>query len=329
LAKTGTAASDQSDFCMGCHREGGAAAITAGNDFDVNHTSTNPFGETTNIRTNQYDAQQKDFTVNGGGLAIYEAFDTVESGDPDGDGNRENHHAVRGARYTTSILGINGLLDTALTLWDGVTNLDDDVQMNCADCHSVAFSAHGGNNEYMLQTAASENPSAEHTDPKLDSTNSYVCLKCHVEAVGNYGAGGNANHTTNDVNIYHSSDAATPADRYGNNGHATGIACLVCHDGNVGFGGIHGFSDATYGAGQGGSGEGTYNKRRFLPGSGLAYYDPSDTVTGKAAWEMSTGTSYQQCYTLGMGQETTITACTQHSMGTDQSFRNIQRTVDY
>jgi hypothetical protein len=317
-AKTGTAASDQSNFCMGCHRAGGAAAITAGNDFDVNHTSTNPFGETTNIRTNQYDDVQKSFSAS---LAVYEAFDTVESGDPDADGNRENHHAVRGARYSTSFLGIGGFLDTALTLWDGV-NLDDDVQMNCADCHSVAFSAHGGNNEYMLQTAASENPAAEHAN-----TSEYVCSKCHLEAGCYYGCG-NSNHTTTESNMYYSADLDGTA-RAGANKHITGIACLNCHDGNVGFGGIHGFPDATWEAGEVGTGGGgTYNKRRFMPGSAIIGYDPSAANTsGDADWVMAVPDN--ECYTLK--SSTAITSCTQHGMNSQsENFRNIPtRPVDY
>jgi hypothetical protein len=318
---------DLVDFCFGCHRAGGSAAIIAANGFDVNHTSTNPFGETTNIRTNQYDQVQKNFTADGGGLAVYESFDTAESGEPDGDGNRESHHAVRGARYTTSILGTNGFLDTTLVLWDSST-LDDDSVMFCTDCHSVAFSAHGGNNEYMLQawnsgtTTPIENPTAVHSD-----YTEYVCSKCHDEATGNYASGGNSNHTSKESNMVHTAGQIGPANRLNGEGHITGIACLNCHDGNVGFGGIHGFSDAQYTAGEGGSGQGTYNKRRFLPGSGLAYYDPSDTTNGDAAWEMTPGSSDNQCYTLGTG--TSISECTHHDKGTGLDFRNIQRNVDY
>ena len=104
----------------------------------------------------------------------------------------------------------------------------------------------------------------------------------------------------------------------------TGIACLNCHDGAIGFGGIHGFTDATYTAG--GSG-GTYNKRRFMPGSGLRYYDPnSGAAGGDADW--STASAANKCYTLSA--ETSMSSCTKHSGGTNMNKRNVPtRPVDY
>jgi hypothetical protein len=149
-----------------------------------------------------------------------------------------------------------------------------------------------------------------------------------VETGCYYGCG-NANHSQNEANFNHTAneDGAARIDR--NDGHMTGIACLNCHDGNIGFGGIHGFSDATYTAGEFGvGGGGTYNKRRFLPGSALFGYDPSAANnSGDADWVMATPDN--ECYTIK--SSTAITDCTQHGMNSqDQSFRNIPtRPVDY
>jgi hypothetical protein len=307
------------DFCFGCHRSGGANAIIPGNGFDVNHTTANPFAETTNLRTNQYDEVTKSFSIDGGGLAVYEAFDP---GTGPGVNSPDSHHAVRGPRYTGTILRTNGFLSATVTLWDGTTGVDDNSTMFCTDCHSVAFSAHGGNNEYMLQTNTVENPAGEHTDPGVDLANSYVCFKCHI---GPYSS--DATHTGNGNNYVHSANLDGTA-RLNNEGHMSGIACLNCHDGNVGFGGIHGFSDATFTAGEGGSGGGTYNKRRFLPGSANAYYDPSDAnAGGDADWQIAPGSADNVCYTIAA--PSSITACTHHSMGANLNDRSVQRNVDY
>jgi hypothetical protein len=185
----------------------------------------------------------------------------------------------------------------------------------------------------MLQTAGEENPTAEHAD-----ASEYVCVKCHNNTIeSRTGVYSQGEHTTSASNINHTADlVGTDRVNTGDDGHITGIACLNCHDGNIGFGAVHGFSDATYEAGPVGSGgEGTYYKRRFLPGSGLAGYDPSSgdgtptPPTSDAAWEMTPNNADNTCYTLGMGQQTGISGCTQHGGGTNANFRGIQRPVDY
>jgi len=198
--------------------------------------------------------------------------------------------------------------------------------LHCNDCHSTGYSAHGGNNEYILQTATSENPAAEHTGPT-----EYVCIKCHVGAPYT-----DNTHVGNASDFQHSSHA-TGTNRLsnftgGNNmGHITGIACLNCHDGAIGFGGAHGVPDATYTAGpQPTGGQGTYNKRRFLPGSGLRYYDPANgQAGGDADWYYvdGMGDATNQCYTLT--NTTTISNCNKHDAGTALGFRNVRRPVEY
>jgi hypothetical protein len=189
----------------------------------------------------------------------------------------------------------------------------------------VAYSAHGGNNEYLLQTSSEPNPTGEHA-----SETDYVCLKCHIN--GNYDDGG-GDHSGSTSNYKHTSDqTGTNRSTTSNDGHITGIACLNCHDGTIGFGGIHGFPDATFTASSNNSDGGLYNKRRFLPGSGLDQYDPHDSDSpgpdpdvNDAAWQDS---GNQQCYTLGTASSFSV--CNQHTgMGTSLGKRNIVRDVDY
>jgi hypothetical protein len=352
--KNNAESTDLDTFCMGCHRAGGAAAVTSNDNcvgagipyacctgvgagtcsgFDANHEPTNPFGETTNIRTNQYDTTQKNFTIDGGGLAIYDAFDPGPGSgtDSDSDNERENHHAVRTARYTGTLLRTGGLLSATVALWDGTTGVSDNDTLHCADCHSVAFSAHGSANEYFLQrlaggTVLEENPTDEHQD-----VSEYVCYKCHT---GNYSDA--AAHSSSGSNFAHTAAEDTLANRTSSDGHGTGIACFNCHDGAVGWGGVHGFSDATYLAGdwdnQGN--DGTYNKRRFLPGSSQQYYSPGSSTganaeTNDADWQGPTTGNGSTCYTIDSA--VTMSGCTKHNKTGGESWgnRQIQRNVDY
>lgn len=302
-------------FCMSCHDSGGAAAVTTGNGFTGGNVALNPFNDTT--LSNSYDQQTRTFGAAPAALNVYDAFAPTNN----------SHHAVRSARYTKTsglLFGQSltqaGLLSTTAANFSGGTGFTDMSVMHCTDCHSTAYSAHGGNNEYLLQTAASENPTAEHA-----SDTEYVCLKCHP----NYTGGGT--HTGSTADFIHSSGLTGTARSSGNNGHITGIACLNCHDGAVGFGGVHGVPNASYTAGVNGSGAGTYNKRRFLPGSGLRYYDPSNTHTSSTidddgTWGEATATN--QCYTLGTAN--TTSSCTKHgTKAGSQNGRNVRRPATY
>ena len=295
-------------FCFSCHDSNGAAAVTSGNGFTDGRTATNPFNDTT--LSNGYDQQTRAFGAAPAALNVYDAFATTNY----------SHHAVRGARYTKTTglsfgtsLSAAGLLSSTVTLANGTTGVNDTSTLHCSDCHSVAWSAHGSANEYLLQTATSENPTTEHT-----GLTDVVCVKCHASA--SYAGAGS--HTGNGGDLVWT-PGSTGATRASGNGHITGIACLNCHDGNVGFGGIHGVPNATYTAG--GSG-GTYNKRRFMPGSSLYMYDPDTGDAGTdAGWE--TATPANKCYTLGTAG--TVGSCTKHATGTNASRRNTRRPVTY
>ncbi len=313
-------------FCMSCHRDGGANAITgtAGGWSSNQFSARNPFGETTNIRTNSYDTMQKFFNKSGGGLAVW---DDMYPGTGAGFDSQDNHHPVRGPRYTTNPvpgprLRDLGFLSSTVALFSGQTGISDFDTIHCTDCHSTAYSGHGGNNEYMLQTATSENPSAEHA-----SEDEYVCNKCHIN--GNY-PNGSGNHTGNGGDLRHTSDQVGGNRVTANsNGHRSGIGCLNCHDGNVGWGGIHGFEDATYLDDEGA----TYNKRRFLPGASQAFYDPdksdgNNSIPDDEDWEIGPADADQRCITIGAPNS--MTGCDHHSgSGTNHGARNLQRNVDY
>ncbi|WP_243372284.1 CxxxxCH/CxxCH domain-containing protein [Geotalea sp. SG265] len=307
-------------FCFSCHDSNGAAAVTTANGFSGTaiNTATNPFSEvvgTYDLR-NSYDQVKKSFGAAPASLNVYDAFATTNN----------SNHAVRAARYTTATLSAPyqslkqaGLLSTTVQVFSGqgTAGVADNSQLHCNDCHSTAYSAHGSANEYLLQTATEENPTVEHL-----ALTSYVCQKCHSSTV----------YTTTGTHVGNSSDyqpqsntTAVGSARLSNTskgkGHITGIACLNCHDGDVGFGGIHGFPNATYvdGAGL------TQNKRRFMPGAGLYKYVPSATISGDGAWDMATPDN--KCYTLGTA--TSMSACTQHSGGTSDGARNVRRPVTY
>ncbi len=307
------------NFCMSCHRVGGAANIGGGN-WPAAYSSTNPFGETSNIRTNSYDQYQKDFTQLGGGLAVYDDF---YPGTGPGASSQDNHHAVRGPRYTASYLAPT-YLSSSVALYSGATGVVDSSTLHCNDCHSTAFSSHGGNNEYFLQTATEENPSAEHT-----TWTEYVCIKCHVGVPYSSGTA----HTQNGTNYQHDS-TLTGINRADTNLHRAGMTCLNCHDGLVGFGGIHGFPDATFDASTGGGDGGRYWKRRFLPGTGMDQPDPdvadgggTDPNALDGSWE--TLTVDGKCYNLGY--DTNISGCVKHTgMGQNWTIdRTMARPVDY
>ncbi|RII25647.1 MAG: hypothetical protein CXR31_13845 [Geobacter sp.] len=300
-------------FCFSCHDSNGAAAVTTGNGFSGTaiNTATNPFSEvvgTSDLR-NGYDQVQKSFGAAPAALNVYDAFATTNN----------SNHAVRAARYTTATLSTPysslkqaGLLSTTVQVFSGqgTAGVADNSQLHCNDCHSTGYSTHGSANEYLLQTATAENPTAEYT-----GLTDVVCSKCHPSS--SYAGGGN--HTGNSGDLVWT-PGSTGAARASGNGHITGIACLNCHDGNVGFGGIHGFPNATYTAGVG-----THSKRRFMPGSGLYKYAPSITLTGDAGWDMASPDN--KCYTLGTA--TSISACTKHSSGTNMGGRNVRRPVTY
>jgi predicted CxxxxCH...CXXCH cytochrome family protein len=307
-------------FCFSCHDSNGAAAVTTANGFTGTaiNTATNPFSEvvgTSDLR-NSYDQVKKSFGAAPASLNVYDAFATTNN----------NNHAVRAARYTTATLSTPysslkqaGLLSTSVQVFSGqgTAGVADNSQLHCNDCHSTGYSSHGSANEYLLQTATEENPTVEHL-----AITSYVCQKCHSSTV----------YTTTGTHVGNSSDyqpqsntTAVGSARLSNTskgkGHITGIACLNCHDGDVGFGGIHGFPNATYTDGAGL----TQNKRRFMPGAGLYKYVPSATISGDGAWDMATPDN--KCYTLGTA--TSMSACTQHSGGTSDGSRNVRRPVTY
>lgn len=262
-------------FCMSCHDSNGAGAIGGGN-WPTAYANDNPFGEVTtvddDVRTNRYDQVQKNFGATGS-LNVFDAFDPTGGDGSDADSKTNNHHAVRGQRYSINTglafgtsLADAGVLSSTLALYDGTTGTFDDSTFHCNDCHSTGYSNHGSNNEYLLQTSAAENPTTEHTG------DNYVCLKCHIGGYNTTGHFGNAG------DYEHSSDQTGAARMTANDGHYTGIGCLNCHDGAVGFGGIHGLADATYTSGEGID----HWKRRFLPGSGLAFYAPGSA--GSLTW---------------------------------------------
>lgn len=334
------AANDSFDtFCMSCHDSNGANAVGGADWPSGDYIPANPFGETSNIRTNSYDGIQKTFSAGGGGLNVYDDF---YPGTGAGSLSRDNHHAVRGKRYSTRLRsgvpagfytlyqsdGSNtNLLNASVNLYDGTTGVFDDSTLHCNDCHSSAWSSHGSANEYLLQLDYAENPTVEHTWNTADAngqTYTYVCFKCHKESTYM----GTGNHVSNSADYQHSSQytgTARKTSAPNGMGHMTGISCLNCHDGAVGFGGIHGFPDAQYTAGSGGSGQGTYWKRRFMPGSGLIYYDPKDaSALGDADWEATAG---NKCYTLSSA--TTMSSCTKHDKGTSMNARDVVRKVDY
>lgn len=315
-----TANSTLDTFCFSCHDSGGAVAVTTGNGFPASpvYNATSPFGEAAGSeRKNAYDAVQKNFGAAPAALNVYDQFATTNN----------SHHAVRAARYTVGLgAGSNlggltgaltlrdaGLLSSTVVLSNGTTGVDDKTQLHCNDCHSTAWSSHGSANEYLLQLATAANPTAEH----LGLTD-VVCSKCHPS--GSYA--GSGLHTGNGGDLVWT-PGSTGATRASGNGHITGIACLNCHDGNVGFGAIHGFPNATFTAG--GSG-GTYNKRRFMPGSSLYMYDPDTGDAGTdAGW--TTATAANKCYTISTAGS--VSSCTKHSAGTAQSDRNVRRPVSY
>ena len=308
-----TANSSLDTFCMSCHDANGAAAVIAGNGFTDGRSATNPFND--GSLTNSYDQQVRSFGAAPAALNVFDQFNTANY----------SHHAVRGQRYTKTTglaFGVSltgaGLLSTTVANSSGGTGMADNSTLHCNDCHSTAWSAHGSANEYLLQTATAANPAAEHTGPT-----DYVCVKCHVN--GSYN-GTTGNHVGNASDYVHSS-ASTGTARItgGNGGHITGIACLNCHDGAVGFGGIHGFPNTTYSAG--GSG-GTYNKRRFMPGSSLRFYDPSvaNTTGTDAGWESATNDN--KCYTQSSNTGS-MGGCVKHGGGTNANARNTRRPVTY
>jgi len=291
-------------FCFTCHDSAGATAVTTGNGFPSGYSATNPFGETTNIRTNLYDQVQKNFGATGS-LNALTAFDPTggdSASDPDTKTN--NHHAVLGPRfsaYTGLAFGTSlrsaGLLSATVALYNGTTGVYDNSVLHCNDCHSTGYSGHGSANEYLLQTSAAENPTAEHTGTDV------VCLKCHL---GGYNT---TSHFGNGQDYQHTSDLVGAA-RYNpasNDGHATGIGCLNCHDGAVGFGGAHGLPDAVYQSGPSGSGGGYQMKRRFLPGSGLRYYDPQGSLAWASRVNFVVG---EKVYVTNTNGTTYIYSCT-------------------
>jgi hypothetical protein len=308
--------SDFDTFCMSCHRSGGASAV-AGAGFPAGYTAANPFGETTNILTNSYDQVQKSFVPDVGGLAVYESF---YPGTGPGANSQDNHHAVRGARYSGTLLRDNSFLSATVALFDGTAGVADNKTLHCNDCHSTAYSAHGGYNEYLLQLATVEDPGPTDTTDNGEHTTAseYVCNKCHIN--GAYPEGG-GNHTGNTSEGGYHSSQNTGSNRASSSAHIIGMTCANCHDGAVVWGGIHGFADASYTAGQDGAGQGTYWKRRFLPGSSLLYYDPytgdgdpADPNAGDTYWGQNVE---RKCYTLGAANS--ISACKQHGKGSRMS----------
>jgi hypothetical protein len=255
-----------------------------------------------------------------GSLNVFDAFATTNN----------SHHAVRGAKYSTATLTTPyqslrqaGLLPTSGTILinPATAGVADNSTLHCNDCHSTGYSSHGSANEYLLQTATEENPTTEHL-----AITSYVCMKCHTSSVYS----GLGSHVGNGSDYQpQSNTTATGSSRLSNTGkgmgHITGIACLNCHDGAQPFGGVHGVGNSTYSAG--GSG-GTYQRRRFMPGSGLRNYDPQNgaTTDNSAAWE-GTASRTNQCYTLSGASS--YSACTQHGGGTGGAGRNTSRPTTY
>jgi predicted CxxxxCH...CXXCH cytochrome family protein len=308
-------------FCFSCHDSNGATAVTIASGFTgtATNTATNPFSEvvgTSDLR-NSYDQVKKTFGAAPASLNVYDAFAT----------SNYSNHAVRAARYTTATLSTPysslkqaGLLSTSVQIFSGqgTAGVADNSQLHCNDCHSTGYSSHGSANEYLLQTATEENPTTEHL-----ATTSYVCAKCHNST--KYTSGGHGPTNGGDWQPQSNTTAVGAAARIANTakgfGHATGIACLNCHDGDVGYGGIHGFPNAIYTDGGGRS----QNKRRFMPGAGLYKYAPSTSVAGDGAWDMAAPDN--KCYTIGT--ETSMSGCTQHSGGTNDGVRATRRPITY
>ena len=306
-------------FCLNCHDTNGASTInvaTGNATLNLNSTrALTPFNTNDNLRNGR-----DGFTTRTRVTNVKTQFTTTNP----------SHHAVLGARYTTTntnwVAGTwtaHVVRNTGLT-GAGVSNVTRErATLHCSDCHLAESNAHGARNAWhMLMNGT---PNDYTTDTAMTATKpgaSLVCYKCHNQNVytGNNKTGVTGSrwtHFGDETNWFGADYGAT------NDGTNLGPQCLNCHSGDN-FGNIHGVS-GTYNPSSPtlpptGT---TYTRYRFMPGAWMQWA-PGGSGGSDTSWNQTNATS--TCY---FPSSSSWSNCTSHSGNNRGSSTNYARPTTY